>query len=293
MSEPVSRRGRLAADLLLLLVAVIWGSAFVAQRMGMEHVHPFIFNAGRFAMGGLVLFPVVLARRRRKEASAPYPSVGRPGLLLGLLLVVGASLQQIGLVYTSAGKAGFITGLYVVLVPLLLAVVWRKRVRWTGWLAASLAAIGLFLLSVKGDFRLAPGDGWVLAGALAWSLHVIAVGRLAPGRDPLRLALAQYTVCAFLSLILSLTFEWGAWGGILKAWPEVLYTGVLSVGIGYTGQVVAQRRTAPADAAILLSLEAVFAALFGWLLLGEALSGRQLAGCGLMLAAMLLAQSTL
>jgi drug/metabolite transporter (DMT)-like permease len=280
-----SRRERLRADLLLLLVALVWGSAFVAQRLGMQQVGPFAFNATRFAVGAFTLVPILGWRRLRRIPRAEI----RGGLLLGLLLFAAASLQQFGLVWTTAGQAGFITGLYIVIVPLLLALVWRQWAAWSNWLGAALATTGLFLLSVQAGFQLAPGDKWVLLGALVWALHVIAIGQLAPGRDPLRLALVQYAVCSLLSIPAALLLEPGTWPG-LPALPAILYAGVLSIGLGYTGQIVAQRHTSPSHAAIILSLESVFAALSGWLVLGEALSPRQLAGCGLMLAGMLLAQ---
>jgi len=292
------RSEHLRADLILLVVALIWGSAFVAQRTGMEQVGPFVFNAVRFALGSLVLLLILGWRRMRSPAGGDgnSPRAGgewHTGALLGLLLFGGASCQQIGLVHTTAGKAGFITGLYVVIVPLLLALVWRERVSWAGWVGAGLATAGLFLLSVQASYqqiRLARGDGWVLVGAFAWALHVIAVGRLLPGRDPLRLALVQYVVCALLSLIPALALERDTWDGVLMTGPALLYAGVLSIGLGYTGQVVAQRYTTPVHTAIILSMEAVFAALCGWLWLGETLSACQLVGCGLMLAGVVLAQ---
>lgn len=295
MSErfhPTASRGeQLRANLILLAVAVIWGSAFVAQRTGMERIGPFTFNGVRFALGSAVLLPFLGWRRSRGLSSFGL----RSGALLGLLLFAGASFQQTGLVYTTAGKAGFITALYVVLVPLLLALVWRERVGWSAWLGAALAMVGLFLLSAQlltDGFRLAPGDGWVLAGAFAWALHVIAVGRVAPGRDPLWLAMVQYGVCALLCLVVAVALERMEWADALLAkWP-LLYAGVLSTGLAYTGQIVAQRHAASAHAALILSLESVFAALFGWLLLGEVLTTRQLLGCGLMLAGMLLVQIT-
>jgi drug/metabolite transporter (DMT)-like permease len=265
---------------------MVWGSAFVAQRLGIEHVGPFAFNATRFAVGSLTLIPILGWHRLRRLSRAEL----RSGLLLGFLLFVAASLQQFGLVWTTAGKAGFITGLYIVIVPLLLALAWREWAAWSSWLGAGLATMGLFLLSLHTGFHLARGDSWVLLGALVWALHVIAVGQFAPERDPLRLALVQYVVCSLLSLPAALLLEPGTWPGLLLAVPTVLYAGVLSIGLGYTGQIVAQRHTSPTHAAIILSLESVFAALSGWLALGEALSPRQLAGCGLMLAGMLLAQ---
>lgn len=281
-----ARRESLRADLLLLLVALIWGSGFVAQRLGMAHAGPFGFNAARFGLGALTLVPILGGRRLR---AIPREELHR-GTLLGLLLFAAASLQQIGLMWTTAGKAGFITGLYVVIVPILAAAAWRDQVGWSGWGGAVLAAGGLYLLSVQAGFELAPGDGWVLASAVIWALHVIAIGRIAPGRDPLRLALVQFLVCAMLSVPASLMLEPGTWPGLLLAGPAVLYGGVVSIGLGYTGQMVAQRQTDSTHAAIILSGESLFAALFGWLALGEGMTARQLAGCGLMLAGMLLAQ---
>jgi drug/metabolite transporter (DMT)-like permease len=263
----------------------------------MERVGPFAFNAARFAVGGMTLIPIIGWRRLR---AIPRGELRR-GALLGLLLFAAASLQQIGLIWTTAGKAGFITSLYVVIVPVLLALIWRSRVGWTGWLGAGLATAGLLLLSVRvggGDplglanVRLAPGDGWVLGSAVLWALHVIAIGRIAPDRDPLRLALIQFAVCSLLSVPSTLLLEPGTWPGLVLAVPAVLYAGVLSIGLGYTGQVVAQRHTSPTHAAIILSAESAFAALFGWLILGEGLAPRQLAGCGLMLSGMLLTQLT-
>ncbi len=275
---------RLKADLTLLLVAAVWGVAFAPQRSAMGHVGPFTFAAARFALGGLALLPIWAWRRREKAlVVAPWARTLRGGMALGLLLFGGASLQQIGLIYTTAGKGGFITGLYIVIVPFLLAMVWRERIEWNCWMGAGLATVGLFLLSVQTGLQLAPGDGWVLLGALAWALHVIAVGHLAPGHDPIILALLQYIVCALLSALAALAAEWGTWGNVLDAWPAVLYTGVCSIGLGYTLQVAAQRHTPATHTAIILSLESVFAALAGWLLLGELLTLRMAAGAGLML----------
>lgn len=283
---------RLKADLTLLLVALIWGSAFVAQRLGNEQVGPFTFSGVRFPIGSLILLPVIGWRRRSGTWRKMERAELRAGITLGLLLFGGASLQQLGLVQTTAGKGGFITGLYVVIVPLLLALIWRQRGRWNNWLGAVLAVGGLFLLSLSGQaaLRLAPGDGWVLAGAFLWALHVIAVGRFAPGHDPLRLALVQYAVCGLLSGGAALALEWGTWNNLAAAMPAILYAGVLSTGLAYTGQIVAQRHAPPADAAIIMSMESVFAALAGWLMLGEHLTSQQLVGCGLVLAGMLLAQ---
>jgi drug/metabolite transporter (DMT)-like permease len=297
MSSP--RRERIRADLILVAVAVIWGSAFVAQRAGNELVGPFTFNAVRFLVGGLVLLPLLIwhtIRDKNSRPSSPTPSAKvspwRGGALLGLILFGGASLQQLGLVTTAAGKGGFITGLYVVIVPLLLALFWRTKVAWSSWAGALLAVVGLLLLSINlGErLRLNPGDGWVLLGAILWALHVIAMGRIAPGQDPVRLAVAQYVVCALLCAASAAVLEWGTWGNVLKAAPSILYAGVLSTGVAYTLQIVGQRHAPPADAAIIMSMEAVFAVLSGWLILGETMTLQQILGCALMFAGMLLAQ---
>lgn len=279
-------RAELRANLLLLLVALVWGSAFVAQRLGMEHAGPFVFNAARFAIGALTLVPVLGWRRLR---AVPRSELDH-GAVLGALLFVAASLQQIGLIWTSAGQAGFITGLYVVLVPLLLALVWRQRTGWETWLGAGLAAVGLFLLSVRPGLRWAAGHGWVLGSAVVWALHVIAIGYLAPTHDPLRLALIQFAVCSLLSLPMALILERGARSDLLMAAPALAYAGLLSIGLGYTGQIVAQQQAQASHAAIILSLESAFAALFGWAVLGESLSLPQMVGCALMLVGMLLTQ---
>lgn len=276
---------RLRADLTLLAVAVVWGSSFVAQRVAAAYLGPFFYTGTRFVLGALTLLPLVGHRLRaltRLEL--------RGGALAGLLLFGAANLQQAGLRFTTAGKAGFITGLYVVLVPLFLALVWRQWPRWFAWGASLLAAAGLFLLSGVGRLTLAPGDGLELAGAMLWALHVILIGRLASRVDVLRLALVQYLVCGLLSTVLGLGMEAHTLGGLAAAWWAVVYNGVLSVGLGFTLQVVGQRRAPATDAAVIMSLEAVFAALFGWLLLGETLTARQSLGCGLMLAGILLAQ---
>jgi len=285
-----ARGERLRADLILLAVAVIWGSSFVAQRVAAAHLGPFLYNGTRFLLGALTLLPLA-GRRLRGLTRLEWWG----GALAGLFLFGAANLQQAGLRFTTAGKAGFITGLYVVLVPLFLALGWRQWPRWSAWAASLLAVAGLFLLSSVGRLTLAPGDGWELAGAMLWALHVILIGNLAPRADVLRLALAQYLICGLLSTALGLGLEYGRGQatllqGLAVAWWTVVYNGVLSVGLGFTLQVVGQRRAPAIDAVVILSLEAVFAALFGWLLLGEMLAVQQLIGCGLMLAGMLLAQ---
>lgn len=282
------------ADSLLMFAAVIWGTAFVAQRVGMSYVGPLTFNGVRFALGAMVLFPLTRWRDSQpKVEGGPLSSmitwpVLWGGGLAGLVLFSAATLQQVGLVYTTAGKAGFITGLYVIIVPLM-GLFWGHWPGWGGWSGACLATVGLYLLSVTEALTLAPGDLWELFGAFFWAAHLLILSWLSPRMDRIRLACAQYMVCALLSLIMAGFTEAITLNGLRGATIPILYGGLLSVGVAYTLQVVAQRVAPPTHAAIILSLEAVFAALAGWLLLGEILSFRSLIGCMLMFAGMLTA----
>ncbi len=285
----------LKSDALLMLTATIWGFAFVAQRVGMEYLGPFTFNGVRFALGSLSLVPLMLLKRKNPSAiTALLPPADRQtvawgGALAGLALFMGASLQQVGLVHTTAGNAGFITGLYVVIVPLL-GLFWRQRPDLGTWIGAVLAAAGLYLLSVTAAFEIAFGDLLVLVGAFFWAAHVLIIGWLSPRIESIQLACIQFAICSLLSLITAAALETMTLQGLMGAALPILYGGLLSVGVAYTLQVVAQRDARPAHAAIILSLESVFAALGGWLLLGELLSARALVGCSLMLAGMLLSQ---
>lgn len=281
----------LKSNCLLTLTAAIWGSAFVAQRVGMDHIGPFTFNGVRFALGSLSLVPLMMVLRLRRNAQAPSSTktLMTGGAAAGLALYMGASLQQVGLVYTTAGKAGFITGLYVVVVPIM-GLFWRQRPDAGTWIGAILAAWGLYLLSVTQEFSIAFGDSLVLLGAFFWAAHVHILARFSPLVDSVQLALCQFMVCSALSLITAGALETIALEGLRMAAVPIFYGGVCSVGVAYTLQVVAQRKARPTHAAIILSLEAAFAALSGWIILGETLSLRGLAGCALMLAGMLLSQ---
>jgi drug/metabolite transporter (DMT)-like permease len=296
-------------DALLLLTSAIWGFAFVAQRVGMQHLGPFAFNGIRFALGSLSLLPLILIRRRRARAGqtaatgadrgggvSAFPLREGPrllkfGLLAGAVLFGGASLQQMGIVHTTAGKAGFITGLYVVLVPLS-GLIWGQRAGRGRWMGALLAIAGLYFLSVTGAFSIATGDLLVLISAAFWAAHVQIVGWLSPKVDALKLSAVQFAVCSLLSLSVALVAERFRLDDVFQAAVPILYGGVASVGVAYTLQVVVQKTAHPAHAAILLSLESVFAVLGGRLLLGETLSVRGLAGCALMLAGMVVSQTS-
>lgn len=281
---------RLRSDLILLLVAVIWGTAFVAQRVAAQQVNLYIFNGLRFTLASGFLIPFLINMRNRTSIQLDRRT--RIGIVLaGIVLFVGAALQQAGLESTTAGNAGFITGLYVVLVPLLSAVFFKKNPGIVNVLAALIAVMGLFMLSTEGSFALAPGDSYELGGALMWAMHVIMIGSLAQKAHPLQVAAGQNIVCGGLSLVFAIIgTRQDLWRGFAEAWWAIIFTGLFSVGLGYTLQIVAQKDAPPSDAAVILSLEAAVAALAGWLILDEKLSAIQLYGCLLMLGAMVMAQ---
>ncbi|BCS88752.1 DMT family transporter [Pseudodesulfovibrio sediminis] len=295
----------LRADILLFITAAIWGLAFVAQRVGMEHVGPLTFNGIRFALGALALTPLILTLEKRRTPDnhgTDKKKMALGGLLLGLALFAGASLQQIGLAgpqlaalgfeASTAGKAGFITGLYVVLVPIF-GLALAQRPGWGTWIGATLAVVGMYLLSVTADLTISFGDLLILVGALFWAGHVLLIGKLSPGLDAvdaIKLSTVQFAACAVLSLIGAAVTEEFTMTGLMGAAPAIAYGGLMSVGVAYTLQVIAQRDAEPAHAAIILSLEAVFAAIGGCLMLGEILTVRAMIGCGLMLVGMLLSQ---
>lgn len=292
MEQPATRTVR--ADGLLTLTAVIWGCAFVAQRVGMDYVGPFTFNGVRFALGALALVPLIMVQDRRRTLQGTVQADTlktyiRGGFLAGLALFAGSTLQQVGIVYTTAGNAGFITGLYVVIVPLL-GLFFRQRPGWGTWLGALLAAAGLYLLSVTGDFTMGLGDFLVFIGAFFWAGHVLLIGWLSPQMDAVKLACAQFAACSVFSMATAFAVEEVRIPAILDAtWP-ILYGGLMSVGVAYTLQVVAQKDAKPAHAAIILSMEGLFAALAGWAILDETMAVRGMVGCGLMLTGMLLSQ---
>lgn len=281
----------------MLAAAMIWGSAFVAQRLSLDAIGPFLFTGLRFLLGAAVVSALVFALRRpaRNKPRGGMPprlfdgALLRSGALLGLLLAVAISLQQIGLGYTKIANAGFISSLYVVIVPLI-GVLLRHRTGPGTWIGAVLAAVGLYLLSINEHFSILYGDWYQLAGALVISVQVMLVSHYAPRHDPLALSIVQFVTCGTTCLAIGLACEPVQLASLLRAAPTILYGGALSVGVGYTIQVVAQRDAAPAHAAVIFSMEGVFAALAGWAVLGETLTPRALTGCALMLAGLLACQ---
>ena len=273
---------------------MIWGFAFVAQRAGMEFVGPFTFNAIRFALGGISLLPFLILNKKRKFDFQNFSHFKNKhfiygGIVAGIILFLGSSFQQTGIVYTTAGKAGFITGLYIIFVPLFGLFLKNKTSAGT-WIGAIIAVLGLYFLSVTESFSIGLGDLLVLVSGFFWAAHVLLIGKISPKTDPIQLAFLQFIICSFLSLIVALISETSTITNIYNASIPILYAGVCSVGIAYTLQVVAQREAHPTHAAIIMSLEAVFALIGGLLILDETIPLRGLIGCALMLTGMLISQ---
>ncbi len=292
---------RLKADLILIFVAVIWGSAFSAQRVAAEQMGVYIYNGSRFLLGAITVF--IIAKIKGQEiyrSLTRYEVIG--GIIGALFIFAGASFQQAGLIYTTAGKSGFITGLYVVLVPILIVIsnAWKRKhssdmeqkstLHWTVWVSSIAAVIGLYLLSAAETVTANIGDFICLAGTLFWALHILLIGHLANKVDTLRIALIQYIGCSILNFIFLPFFEEFTLDGIIPLWWTIAFVGIFSVGIAYTLQVEGQKIAPETDASIILSLEAVFAAIFGWIFLNESLTIVQIIGCVLIFAGMLLVQ---
>jgi len=282
---------------MLLIVAAIWGSGFVAQRAAMEHMGPLSFTAVRYAIGSVLLAAFLVSSSRRKAIKRKTIWAGA---LLGVIMTVAACAQQIGIVTTTASRAGFITGLYVLGVPAI-GLLFGQKSHLGHLLGAVLAAAGLWLLAGDLSGGIAAGDLWVLLCAGLWAVHVVLVAYLAPKQDAIGLALVQFVVVAVLGWMLvgfasNGWLDWAglsesfAWSGLRTAiWP-VLYSGIFAIGLAFTLQIIAQKDAPATHAAVLMSLEAVFAAIFGMLLLAERLSTWELVGCGLMFGGMLLSQ---
>jgi drug/metabolite transporter (DMT)-like permease len=286
---------RSQANLLLTVVAIIWASAFVAQSMGMKAIGPVAFTGVRFLIGALVVLPLAIWEWRRR-AALPLPPLQIRDWLpvsagLGALLGLGAVMQQIGIVSTTVTNAGFLTALYVPLVPIFSMLLLREPPHWSVWPGGLACLVGAFLLSGAHELSLNPGDAWVIASAIPWALHVLFIGRIADRlHAPFLVACAQFAVVGIANTAWALAFEPFTLAQIEAAWLPIIYTGAISVGLAFTAQVVAQRHAEAADAAIILSSETLFAALFGAWLLGERLSGQGLVGCALILGALLAVQ---
>ncbi|WP_346867373.1 MULTISPECIES: DMT family transporter [unclassified Clostridium] len=288
---------QLKANILLLLTAAIWGLAFVAQKVGAEHVGAFTYNGIRFALGGISLIPLILFLNKKKGENEKTQNDDRDslkltvkaGIIAGCALFIATSLQQMGVMGTTAGKAGFITGLYMVIVPIL-GLFLKQKVNKSTWIGIVIAIIGLYLLSINEDFSISNGDLLVLIGSVGWAIHILLIDNFTKKIDPLKLSSVQFATCSILSLVMAIIFEDINMVGISGAMVSILYGGLLSVGVAYTLQVVAQKNAKPSHAAILLSMESVFGALGGAMFLGERIGARGLVGCILIFIAIIISQ---
>ncbi|MDD3716624.1 MAG: DMT family transporter [Candidatus Marinimicrobia bacterium] len=277
-------------NIMLLSAALLWGLGFVAQRDGMSYVGPFTYSAIRFGIGLIALLPVyLLTRRQEKKIPAGRKTVLRAGLLVGLFLFLAVSAQQIGLMTSTAAKAGFITSLYMILVPVF-GLFLGQRTTMMVWVSIALALCGVYLMAVTGNFRILPGDLWVLLCAVLWAVHFLFIAHYSSRVGPIRLSMMQFLLCAILSALTAFFTESLSLSALTAALPSLLYGGIGAVGIAYTLHVVALRDANPAYASLILSMESVFAALGGWLILSEGMSTRQLIGAALILFAVLLTQ---
>ena len=288
---------QLRGGAMLMLTALIWGTAFVAQSVGMDYLGPCAFTATRNFIGCVALLPVIALASRLRSGAQPEEAAPAPGkkalfgwgAACGLLLGGATLLQQAGMQTASAGKAGFLTALYIVIVPVL-GIFLGRRPGLKVWIGVVLALVGAYLLSVKGGAGIASGDLLVIASAVVFSLHILVIDSVPAGVDGVRLSCVQFLVAGVFALVLALFLESFTWRDILSAWVPLLYTGVVSSGVGYTLQILGQRTVNPTVASLILSLESVFAALAGWEILGQALSLRELFGCALVFVAVILAQ---
>lgn len=280
-------------NVLLVLTALIWGCAFVAQSVGMDYVGPFTFNMARFLIGAIVLLPVIwFMDRQRKtgaEKGAGQKTLIIGGICCGTALAVASTLQQWGILFTTVGKAGFITAMYIVIVPLL-GVFIGKKVRPLIIGCVAIAVVGFYFLCMTESLHLGLGDFLVLLCAIAFSIHILVIDYFSPKVDGVKMSAIQFLTAAIISAVPTLLWEQPVLTEILQAWQPVLYAGVMSCGVAYTLQIIAQKNADPTVASLLLSLESVFSVLAGWVLLGQGLSLKELFGCVLIFCAIILAQ---
>ncbi|MBR5792808.1 MAG: DMT family transporter [Ruminiclostridium sp.] len=281
---------------ILFLTAFIWGTAFVAQSVGMDHIGPFAFNAVRSYVGGVALIPVILFFNRRKTAQqrqteqANRKTLILGGVCCGTALAVASLFQQVGIQYTTVGKAGFITALYIVIVPIL-GIFFHKKVGMKLWVSVVIAIVGLYLLCMTGSFALQLGDLLILICAFCFSGHILVIDYFSPKVDGVQMSCIQFFTAAVLSTVAMLFVEgMPTVQDVLLSWIPVLYCGVMSSGVAYTLQIIGQKGVNPTIASLVMSLESVIAVLAGWIILGESMSSREIMGCVLMFAAIILAQ---
>lgn len=281
--------------LILLLTTIIWGCAFVAQSVGMDHIGPFTFQAVRSALAVLTLLPVIYLFDLKKKDGMNYIARWRnrklwiAGSLCGIALFAATSAQQVGLIDTDAGKAGFLTSMYIIIVPIL-GLFFRKKLSPATVLGVLVAVVGLYLISGAGNTGIAPGDLLMILCAFAFAVQILLVERLGGNMDGLRLNCIQCLVCSILSFLVMLFTESFVWASLVDCAIPLAYAGCLSMGVAYSLQIIGQQKLDSVPASIIMSLESVFAALAGWLLLHERMSPRELTGCALLFTAVILSQ---
>lgn len=286
----------LKGSIMLLVTSLIWGTAFVAQSEGMNYVEPFTYNAMRTLLGGIVLIPVILLfrfldkRNGKEKTNYSLKNTVIGGLCCGAALFVASSFQQSGIALTTAGKAGFVTALYIVIVPII-GIFLHRKMPLKMWLFVALALVGFWLLCIKQNFSISSGDMLVFAGAVFFAVHITVIDHFnGKGTDGVLMSCIQFFTAGLLMLICMFIFEKPAIPNIIGAGGTILYAGIMSCGVAYTLQILGQKHTNPTLATMLMSLESVFAALSGWLILGEKLSVKEFFGCVLIFAAVILAQ---
>ena len=298
MDNSSTNKNSLSGMLMLALCAFIWGTAFIAQSVGGEYAEPLTFNCSRSFLATIFLFCCCLlfdkmAGKPFKVLGTDDPSLRRRtikgGIICGIALTLASFMQQLGIMYTTVGKSGFITALYIILVPLV-GLFLKKRVGLNVWCGVALSLVGLYFLCMRGAAALNPGDLLTFGCAVFFTFHIVYIDSVCGALDGVRLSCIQFFTCSTISAVLMFALEAPTWQSIAACWLPIGYAGILSGGAGYTLQIIGQRNTPPVLASIIMSLESVFAALFGWLLIGQALSGWELLGCALMFAAIILAQ---
>ena len=287
---------QIKSSLILLLTATIWGVAFVAQSVGMEYIGPFTLNAIRCVLGGLVLIPVILVLKKKKETGAENQekedkkTLWTGGIACGVILCIASNLQQFGIMEASVGKSGFFTALYIVMIPVI-GIFIGKRPGIKLWFCVALAVVGMYLLCMKdGSFTIERADIMLLLCALAFSVHILVVDYFSPKVDGVKMSCIQFFVCGVLSAVGMLFTETPDISNIQAAWMPLLYAGLLSCGVGYTLQIVGQKGINPIIASLIMSLESVISALAGWVILGQVLSLKEIIGCVLMFVAIVITQ---
>ncbi len=287
------KKAALRSSLLLFMAASIWGVAFVAQSVGMDYMGPFTFNGARFLMGSMVLLPLVVYRRKQKTKEEVFFGSRKDtltgGVCCGLALCSAALLQQFGILYTTVGKAGFITTLYIIIVPIM-GIFLKKKVPGKIWLAALVAAVGMYLLCMSESLRLGKGDTYVFICAILFSVHILVIDHFTAKADGVELSCVQFFTAGVIGSVLAVIFEKPQISYFIEGIIPLAYAGIMSSGVAYTLQVIGQKDIDPTVASLILSLESVVSMLAGWVILGQALNRKELLGCIFVFAAVILAQ---